>query len=338
MTRFADLVPDDHRPALQRLLELDVAEVPVTIPPTEELLTRALEVAVPFDDLNGLLSAADRLRAGPAADLLRLEVSVLVAAMGRTDPLPDLPPVTADVVDPPGYFALLVALLTVPYTRAYHRERGVPEDTTWRTLVDIGRNVAVHHRRHGRLGFDDLGWVALHLTGQLYDLGRLQVNRARLGGTVARVMGEHGLEARPGEPCLEVHIPRYSGPMDLTACRRSLTRAAEFFPRHFADESPRYLVCHSWLLDPVLAERLPETSNIVGFQRLFTVVRDAEPADEATMIFVFEDPTRPLADYPRRSRLERAVLEQLESGGHWHGGRGWRRLDEPTEISRPAPR
>jgi hypothetical protein len=339
VTRFTDLVPADHRPALGHLLELGVPEVPVIIPPAEELLTRALEIAVPFDDLNPLLTAADRLREGPASDLLRLEVSALVAAMGRTEPLPELPPVTAEVVDPPGYFAVLVALSTVPYARAYHRGRGVPEATSWRTFVDIGRNIAVYHRRHGRLGFDDLGWVALHLTGQLYDLGRLQVNRARLGGTFARLMGDRGLEAGEGEACLEVHIPRYSGPMDPAACRRSLARAAEFFGRHFPEESPRYLVCHSWLLDPVLAERLPARSNIVGFQQLFTVARDPDPADEATMIFVFEDPTRPLADYPRDSSLQRAVLEQLESGGHWHGGRGWRELDAPAvEVSRPERR
>lgn len=342
MSRLRDLVPAENRTALEQLLALDLPQVPVVVPPSEELLTRALEVAIPFDDLNPLLAAADRLRTGPAVDLLRLEVSALVAAMGRTDPLPELPPVTSDVLDPPGYFAVLVALLTVPYARAYHRERGIPPETTWRTFVDIGRNVAVYQRRHGRLGFDDLGWVALHLTGQLYDLGRLQANRARLGRTFARLMGEHGLDARVGEPCLGVHIPRYSGPMDPEACRRSLAEAARFFPRHFPEESPRYLVCRSWLLDPVLAERLPARSNIVGFQRLFTVVRDEEPADEATMIFVFENPTRPLADYPRRSSLERAVLEQMEAGGHWHGGRGWRRLDEPdhpgNDLSRPAPR
>ena len=76
----------------------------------------------------------------------------------------------------------------------------------------------------------------------------------------------------------------------------------------------------------MLAERLPARSNIVAFQRGFTVVRDEQEADEATLIFVFEDPTRSLSDYPRSSSLQRAVLEQLESGGHWHGGRGWRPL------------
>ena len=299
------------------------------IPPTEELLERALEIAVPFDDLNPLLAAADRLRSTPAEELLAHEVGRLVGAMGSTDPLPQLSGVTADVVDPPGYFDVLVALLTVPYARAYHRERGVDERTSWRTFLDIGRNIAVYRRRHGRLGFDDLGWVALHLTGQLYDLGRLQVARGRLGDDIARLMRGSGLDAAAGEACLDVHIPRYSGPMDAAACARSLARAAEFFPRHFPDESPRYLVCSSWLLDPVLAERLPARSNIVGFQQLFTVARAEQPADEGTLIFVFEDPTRPLADYPRASSLQRAVLDQLEAGGHWHGGYGWRLLNQP---------
>lgn len=326
VSTLADLVRDDHRAALADLQGRGLPEVEVEIPQTEELLARALEVSVPFDDLNPLLAAADRLRAGPGEELLRLEVSALVAAMGRTDPLPVLPEVSPDTVDPPGYFGVLVALLTLPFARAYHRDRGVDDVTSRLTFVDIGRNIAVYRNRHGRAGFDDLGWLSLHLTGQLYDLGRLQVNRARLGGTFTRLMQEQGLDAVHGEPCLAVHIPRYSGPMDIAACDRSLSRAADFFPRHFPEESPRYLVCSSWLLDPVLAERLPTHSNIVAFQRRFTVARCAEPADEATMIFVFEDPTRPLSDYPRASSLQRVVLEHLEAGGHWHGGRGWRAL------------
>lgn len=311
------------------MADLQSRELPdlvVELPADEELLSRALEVAVPFDDLNPLLAAAARLRSGPAGELLRLEVSALVAALGSTDLLPKLPAVTEDVVDPPGYFGLLVALLTVPYARAFHRAHGVDEEISRRTFLDIGRNVAIHRRRHGRLGFDDLDWVALHLTGQLYDLGRLQVNRAQLGNTFTRLMRQQGLDAELHEPCLAVHIPRYSGPMHADACARSLARAAEFFPTHFPDESPRYLVCSSWLLDPVLAERLPAYSNIVAFQQLFTLARCEEPADEATLLFVFEDPTRPLGDYPRSSSLQRAVLEHLEAGGHWHGGRGWRPL------------
>ena len=101
---------------------------------------------------------------GPGEDLLRLEVSALVAAMGRTDPLPALPEVTPDTVDPPGYFGVLVALLTVPFARAYHREHGVDEVTSWRTFVDIGRNIAVYRNRHGRAGFrrPGLGGPAPH--------------------------------------------------------------------------------------------------------------------------------------------------------------------------------
>ncbi len=329
---LADLVPAHHRAALAELQRRGLPQVQIAIPPTEELLSRALEVAVPFEDLNPLLAAADRLRTGAGEDLLRLEVSALVAAMGRTEPLPALPVVTPDTVDPPGYFGVLVALLTVPFARAYHRERGVDEVTSWRTFVDIGRNIAVYRNRHGQPGFDDLDWVALHLTGQLYDLGRLQVARGRLGRTFTQLIREHGLDAEEGEPCLDVHIPRYSGPMDVAGCDRSLARAAEFFPRHFPEESPRYLVCSSWLLDPVLAERLPSSSNIVAFQRRFTAARCDEPGDEATLIFVFEDPTRPLSAYPRSSSLQRAVLEHLEAGGHWHGGRGWRALPQKTLL------
>ena len=87
-------------------------------------------------------------------------------------------------------------------------------------------------------------------------------------------------------------------------------------------------VCSSWLLDPQLAEYLPASSNIVRFQRRFTLIEDRAAGDNAlTLRFVFGLPTDlPLDAYPQRTTLERAIIAHIRAGRDWRGGVGWLRL------------
>jgi hypothetical protein len=314
--------PDD-RAALAVLRQQPLPQVDVRLPGADALLTRFLSIAVPFADLNPLIAVAGRLREPDGQDLLRLLTGGLVGALGRPGAVPRLPAVAPSLVDPPGYVHLFAALLVLPHVRRYHEQHDVDPVTSWRTLVDVGRNVAIYRERHGAAGFDDMNWVRLHLTGCLYDLGRLQFERARLGTTFARLMREDGLDVQPGEPVISVHIPRYAGPLQRELVDESFARARQFFPTRFPDEAPRYFVCSSWLLDPVLGERLPARSNILDFQRRFTIRRYDEPDDSGTLLFVYGNPDLPRASYPRGTSLERGIMAHLDAGEHWHGGRGW---------------
>jgi hypothetical protein len=85
----------------------------------------------------------------------------------------------------------------------------------------------------------------------------------------------------------------------------------------------RVAVCHSWLLDPQLAEYLPPKSNIIQFQRRFQPAYQPKPDDHGILRFVFGQAGIDRASAPRRTRLERAVLDHLDAGRHWHGGAGW---------------
>ena len=51
---------------------------------------------------------------------------------------------------------------------------------------------------------------------------------------------------------------------------RSYEEGLATLRRCWPEFRPRALVCKSWLMDPVLQELLPETSNIVAFQRPYT--------------------------------------------------------------------
>ncbi|HEU5353233.1 MAG TPA: acyltransferase domain-containing protein [Actinocrinis sp.] len=187
----------------------------------------------------------------------------------------------------------------------YHREHGIPEAVSWVTLADLGRNLAVDRRMHGEGWPVMQSWLTLHARGSVYELGRLQYER--------------------GETSLGLHIPD-AGPLTPHAVAASLDQARAFFPRHFPDEHHTTFSCGSWLLDPQLLEYLPEDSNIVRFQRRFELEPYEEPegldCDVEVLRFGFRTLTTPLDQLPRRTVLQRAIIDHLKAGRHWQWRRG----------------
>ncbi|GAA2766288.1 acyltransferase domain-containing protein [Streptomyces paradoxus] len=299
------------------------------LPDADTLPETLLDLAVPHEDINDLVALRRTLTTDSGAMRLVEEcVEELVRDIGEAGVEVPLAERVAEAPAALGrYFAVYVFVAALPYTRSYHRERGITADVSRRTLADLGRNMAFHRRRHGRGGVEVPQWLTHHFRGELYQLGRLQFERARLGQRTARAVALAGQDAAPGEPCLNLHIPDFHGPLSPAACDRSLALAREFFARHFPRERYRVAVCHSWLLDPQLKHHLGPDSNIVRFQDRFRPGRDPgedpEPEDTEPVRFVFGDPDLPVAGLPRRTAVERAVGDHLRAGGHWYVRHGW---------------
>jgi GNAT domain-containint protein/N-acyltransferase family protein len=220
--------------------------------------------------------------------------------------------------DPPTPYLYPWAMVAaLPHTRAYHRALGVPDDVSWATLGDLGRQLALGRRVRGRPGILFAGWLTPHFRGLLYQLGRLQYQRF----------------SYEDQPVLDLHIPA-TGPLNPDAVDGSLNAARAFFARHFPDTTYRYAHCNSWLLDPQLAGYLPAHANIVAFQRRFTLlpVPDERPDDDlAVLEFVFLRERKPLQDnelgtLPQRTALQRAIVTHLAAGRHWYFRPGWFQL------------
>jgi GNAT-like C-terminal domain/N-acyltransferase N-terminal domain len=303
--------------------------VAAALPETDDdLVDDLLELTVPHQDVQDILAVRREVDADAALrTLFAAAVASLVAGMGEVERDEDEPPQA-----PPGggrvgrYFPVLALTAALPVVRAYHRERGVPDSVSRHTLADLGRQMAVHHRRHGVGGLVSPGWLTLHFRGLLYQLGRLQFQRDRLGGRSGAAVRAAGLPYGTGDPCLALHVPDFRGPLTPAACDRSLMLARAFFAEHFADEPVGVALCHSWLLDPQLAEYLPGDSNIVRFQARFAPARPdgaGEPDDSDPVAFVFGDPGLPPDGLPGRTTLERAVGDHLRAGKHWYSGHGW---------------
>ncbi|MFF1479415.1 acyltransferase domain-containing protein [Streptomyces sp. NPDC058301] len=298
------------------------------LPVGDELPEVLLDLAVPHEDINELVRIARQSVDDPeVGGLLAASVRALVRDIGTVGFQPEMPAISEGLGGSAvvrRLFPVLVLLAALPHTRAYHDERAVPADIARRTLADLGRHMAVHRRRYGNAGLVLPRWLWPHFRGELYQLGRLQFQRARLGQRTGEAVRAAGLPLGPGDACLSLHIPDFRGPLTPQACDASLALARDFFALHYPEETYRVAVCHSWLLDAQLQKYLPEESNIVRFQRRFhTPYRATEPDDNLPVFFVFGDPDLPVEALLQRTAVERAVASHLLANEHWYQGHGW---------------
>lgn len=176
----------------------------------------------------------------------------------------------------------------IPEVRALHRALGLTDAESEATLQELPRKL--------REGFGDTEWLEMVWEGKLSELGRLQFE-------------DHG------DGVLDVHIPA-TGPLDPEACDASFARAREIYPEHHTAR------CSSWLLDPQLADVLPESSNIVRFQRRFELTGESKEANGDVLRFVFHTRDADLDKLEPRTTLERALVAHMRAGGQWRAPTG----------------
>jgi hypothetical protein len=158
----------------------------------------------------------------------------------------------------------------------------------------------------------------LRFRGTDFEIGRHAFTRAHLG------IGD-GVSGH----VLMMHIPPI-GRLDAQASEESVAEATRLFETWYPEEPVAAFVCHSWLLDPKLAEYLSADSNIMRFQRRFDLLpllpmKDPSEGDREMMrlglhLSVPEDGSLTaddLARVPQETSLQRAFVAHLRSGEHW---------------------
>jgi hypothetical protein len=129
---------------------------------------------------------------------------------------------------------------------------------------------------------------------------------------------EWELRLRNGDIILDMHIPDWD-PFPLELLRDSLEQALAFFPRYHPDLPFKAFCSYSWIFNTQLVDWLPPASNLLAFQRqgyLFPL-----PSDGAEgMYFVFGTWKIDLATAPRDTRLRRAIIDHLATGGLLRNG------------------
>jgi GNAT domain-containint protein/N-acyltransferase family protein len=281
-------------------------------------------LAIDEQDQQEILAAWPSPQANPEIwGALQSAHETLVNDMGGFGPLkvPGPVPLRPAIESAPigRYFFVYAYLATLADVRRFHKQRGIPDEISWATLSDLGRNLVRDRLLLGDGGLRTSGWLALHFRGALYQLGRLQFNRMTLHAS-------HVADGfREGDPALGIHIPE-SGPLTPEACDDSLARAQRFFARHFPETPTSLGICTSWLLDPQLAEYLEPDSNVMRFQRRFEPIGEGPEGDAEILRFVFHRIAPNIDDLPQRTTLECAIVAHLRGGRHWRNQTGWLEL------------
>jgi len=275
----------------------------------QTLARQCASLRFPDSAIDDIVSQRETFR-DPRLERLAAHVHWLLAeryAPGRVLDLGWPPPPAACPL-----FYVFAALGLAARIAVRHRALGISPEITADTLWDIGQQVWLHRDIHGAVGMNKGWWLSHHLASHLFRLGRLQFQRGR---------ARPGLGPVPeGEAILDVHIPE-DGPFPPSACEASFEAARQLFPRVFPEDGAAWFTCDSWLLDPALAGLLPDGCNILHFQRRFELVEEAEDRAAQVFEFVFHRPDldatedRDLSELPRRTLLERALLDHYEAGG-----------------------
>lgn len=219
---------------------------------------------------------------------------------------------------------LKALLLFIPEQVQWYQERGIPEHVGRATIADIGRHVAISRVTQGHFGVETWRWLTEQASGTLFQLGRLHF---QLIPGPAEIPGLSESEA-----ILGVHIPE-AGPLLPALVDDSFEQAGKFFATYFAERPVRFANCISWLLDPYLVQHLPADSNIAAFARRFTrygKVLDS-PADAVYFTFRTRN-LNDLSELPRKSALQRIVLERIDAGGAWQVGQGFLKLPALSSL------
>lgn len=182
-----------------------------------------------------------------------------------------------------------------------YAEKGIPEQILDATVADLVRWLDVWSELKGKMYLGELKWLVRHLDMRLFRLGQLQFYMT--------------------DASLEIHLP---AGLRLTedAVRESVAMAKEFFAKYFPDYRYDKLTCHSWLLDPTLCELLPESSNILRFQRMFDIVKTERSDDIIKYVFGWGVRRADVLEAECKSSLAAKVKERVKAGGDFYAGYG----------------
>ncbi len=200
-------------------------------------------------------------------------------------------------------------------TERKYKAIGIGNDVLMDTLADIPRWLDTWSDLKSGLYLGELEWLSHHLGAKLFKLGRLQF-------CFADRYEFPSIGIKKGDTVIDVHIPA-DGPLSIDECKKSLDFAREFFAKFYPDYKWDVFTCHSWLLGKDLADILGDNSNIIKFQRLFTIEDQFESDAILSYTFRWKIKREDMADAEATSSFAKKVKELALGGAVFHGGTGF---------------
>ena len=208
---------------------------------------------------------------------------------------------------------LLFFLEAAQTARKDYLAQGISEEIFWETFSDLRFKALECQEVHQVWGTFVAFWYPIFYSCDIVKLGRLEFENTVFPWDTPFEAG--GVRIGKGDPVKSIHIPSSGEPFHREARRDSYRQAYEFF-REERQGGPLVCICRSWLLYPGYRPLLPENSNILSFQKEFTIVGEIEDKkfDDAWRVFGAEY-QKPLPKLAETTSLQKAFKKYFLSGG-----------------------
>ena len=206
--------------------------------------------------------------------------------------------------DPFGFFILCELLDYACYTYSEYQKRGIEDIIFEQTMKFCTRFVNEHKKIYGYYAFTWAWWFPRQLTLQEFRIGALEYEFV---DTVKRK--------------IYIHIPS-DADMKPECVQKSLEEYQVFLEKYYPDWAEADWYCESWMLSPALEQLLPETSNILAFQRLFDI-ESVDYESMAVLDWVYPGEKTDLQELSEYTSLQRNMKKFLLAGKKvgWAEGR-----------------
>ena len=216
-------------------------------------------------------------------------------------------------------FVFLIVAAEIMHTR--YRERGLPDELFWDTLMDLKYKHRECVNCKGVHGIFVPGWYQGFYALRRFALGRYQYDMNTFDRT--DFTSATGITVKTGDKVLGIHIPSSFVPLTDEVRVDSLKRAYAFFPEFRRGDGLMIFECSSWLLDPNYKTFLPPTANTIRFIDDFEIT-SCTPCEKFTDAWRIFDRWGYLSprSWPEDNSLRRAFKHHVLSGGktsHGHG-------------------
>lgn len=199
--------------------------------------------------------------------------------------------------DPDGSKMLTFMLLRAVETHKEYEKKGISETIFTDTMKFCSRFVEEHYKVHGIYAFTWGWWFPRQLSLREFRIGAL----------------EFEMIEKEDKKLINIHIPA-DADMGRESLRKSYEDARVFFSKYYPKYGQSDMLCDSWLLSPVLAKLLPESSNIIRFQKAFELIRVDETNDSAIR-WVYGRTDLPTHELQEHTSLQKKIKASLLEGG-----------------------
>lgn len=211
---------------------------------------------------------------------------------------------------------MVLMLFCLPTLKERYEKAGYSEAFFYDNAKDLTNKLLECKSVTGVWGTWALSWLENLFHMKRFKLGRLQYQKG-----ICRLKEPYKDIVKAGDQIIECHIPM-GEPLDIQQVRASLNWAYEFYKEDFPDGKV-IATCETWLLYTPLISKLPESSNINKFSRLFDVVEleGDESNKNFWRIFNVRWP-QDINTFTGRNTLQRIAIEHIKNRGTLGTGYG----------------